>query len=173
MLESTINNSRGFIFTETEIRQIWRRQFFHICLKSIQPKTNLTSINLLKISPFFSILKILLLLRMFCLSISVMDLSSSKTMVCSKKLQSFLLFSFFQFCDLPFPIRLQYLTLAKVPFLSLLLNSLCLIISFYCHLASQLRKFCVKCHYCFVSDIAKKGKSALKNPLQVSLKGKG
>ena len=42
------------------------------------------------------------------------------------------------------------LTLAKVPLLRLSLSTVYLVLFFFYHLASQLRKFWVKCHFCFV-----------------------
>ena len=59
------------------------------------------------------------------------------------------------FCASPLTIPLSgCLTLAKAPLLSLSLNYFCLVLSLYCHLASQTRKFWVKCHFCL-----KKGKA--------------
>ena len=142
IFECTANILGAFIFTDRRIWQILRRELLTDFPKKLKfregesPLTHIIHVNTPSVLPHVFAYKpqcwiYLLERRFFALKIA--------------NFFSFLpsLSFFFQFCALPFTIWLSVINISLGPALRLLLNSVCLMLSFYPHLASQLRKFWV------------------------------
>ena len=88
-------------------------------------------------------------------------------------LSFFIIFFFFNFVLHLSQCDCWCLTLAKVLLLRLSQNSIFLMLSFCYHLTSQLRKFWVKCYFCFICSlpfmIYSTQRERHQNPLQVSV----
>ena len=141
-----------------DVKRVFYIKYLPITRRQLVPKWKITLTNFIKFRTHFIHSNTpSFLVQIF--AYPVLDLSPSKTMFCFKKLQTFLLLSssFFLFFFFNFVLHLhtsqfcyRCLTLAKVSLLRLSLSTVYLVLSFFYHLASQLRKFWVKCHFCFV-----------------------